>query len=129
MSEIYQSLSGLPHFRCLGEADAKEVELAEVELGLAFDKDYKEYLEACSFASMNGHELTGLCKFPRLDVVSVTRKECEANPGIDPTWYVVERTGMDGVAAWQDQNGAIYLVSPGPECAKVSDSLVEYVSK
>lgn len=129
MSEIYQSLSGLPHFRCMGEADAKEVESAEGALGVTFAKDFREYLGACSLASVNGHELTGICRSPRLDVVSVTRNEREANPGINPTWYVVERTGMDGVVAWQDRDGLVYLVAPGSERVRVSDSLVEYASR
>lgn len=129
MSEIYQSLSGLPHFRCMGEADVKEIELAESELGLAFAKDFKEYLGTCSFASMNGHEFTGICRSPRLNVVSVTLKERETNPDINPTWYVVEKTGMDGAIAWQDQDGAIYLVAPDSVCTKVSNSLIEYASR
>lgn len=129
MSDVYQSLSGLPHFRCLGTADSGVITEAEVKLGLSFAKDYKSYLEACSLASVNGHELTGICKSPRLDVVSVTGAERENWPGIDSAWYVVERTGMDGVVAWQGADGAIYLSIPGTGCMKICDSLIEYVRR
>lgn len=129
MSDVYQSLSGLPHFRCLGTADFGVITEAEVKLGLSFAKDYKSYLEACSFASVNGHELTGICKSPRLDVVSVTGAERENWPGIDSAWYVVERTGMDGIVAWQSADGAIYFSIPGNGCVKICDSLIEYVRR
>lgn len=75
MSDVYQGLSGFPNFRCLGAADSGAIIEAEAKLGLSFSKEYRSYLESCSFASVNGHELTGICKSPRLDVVGATRAE------------------------------------------------------
>ena len=129
MGSVYQSLSGLPHFRCLGAADSDAIAEAEADLGLSFARDYRGYLEGCSFASVNGHELTGICKSPRLDVVSVTRAERENWPDIDPTWYVLERTGMDGVVAWQNADGVVYLSIPGSGYMVACDSLLEYVKR
>lgn len=129
MRSVYQNLSELPHFRCLGAAASDAIAEAEAELGLSFAKDYRSYLEACSFASVNGHEFTGICKSPRLDVVNVTRKEREKWPDIDPRWYVLERTGMDGVVAWQSADGVVYLSIPESGYVVACDSLVEYARR
>lgn len=129
MCSVYQNLSELPHFRCLGTAASDAIAEAEAKLGLSFAKDYRSYLEACSFASVNGHEFTGICKSPRLDVVSVTRKERENWPNIDSSWYVLERTGTDGVVAWQDADGVVYFSVPGYGYVVACDSLVEYAKR
>ena len=129
MSSVYQSLSALPNFRCLGAADSGVIAEAEAKLGLSFAKEYRSYLEACSLASVNGHELTGICKSPRLDVVGATRRERENCPDIDPTWYVLERTGVDGIVAWQGADGVVYFSIPGSGCMVACDSLLEYVKR
>lgn len=129
MSDVYQGLSGLPNFRCLGAADSGAITEAEAKLGLSFSKEYRSYLESCSFASVNGHELTGICKSPRLDVVGATRAERGNWPDIDPSWYVLERTGVDGIVAWQDAGGVVYFSIPGFGCTVVCDSLLEYAKR
>ena len=86
MSDVYQGLSGLPNFRCLGAADSGAITEAEAKLGLSFSKEYRSYLESCSFASVNGHELTGICKWPRLDVVGATRAERGTSTLLGMSW-------------------------------------------
>lgn len=129
MSSVCQSFSELPNFRCLGAADSGAIDEAEAKLGLSFAKEYRNYLKACSFASVNGHELTGICGSPRLDVVGVTRTERGNWPDINPTWYVLERMGVDGIVAWQDADGVVYYSVPGSGCMAVCDSLLEYVKR
>lgn len=129
MNSVCQSLSELPNFRCLGAADSSSIGEAEAKLGLSFAVEYRNYLKACSFASVNGHELTGICKSPRLDVVDATRAERGNWPDIDPAWYVLERTGVDGIVAWQDADGVVYFSIPGFGCTVVCDSLLEYVKR
>lgn len=129
MNSVYQSLSSLPNFRCLGVADSDAIAEAEAKLGLNFAKEYRSYLEACSFASVNGHELTGICKSPRLDVVGATQRERGNCPDIDPTWYVLEQTGVDGIVAWQDADGVIYFSIPGSGYMVACESLLEYVKR
>lgn len=68
---------------------------------------------ALGVASYEGHELTGVCPFPRLSVVSVTQQERAANPAIPSAWYVLEQTNIDDLVIWQDASGAVYQAMPG----------------
>lgn len=85
---------------------AQEVTQAEQSLGVTFAADYRDYVAALGVASYEGHELTGVCPFPRLSVVSVTQQERAANPAIPSAWYVLEQTNIDDLVIWQDASGA-----------------------
>lgn len=105
----------------------KEILQAEEELCIRFAAEYHEYLERIGLASVEGHELTGLTKDIRLDVVAVT-KEYRALYGPDTaSWYVVEDIGIDGLMIWQDEKGTIYQTSFTVEPVKIAESLEEYL--
>ena len=53
----------------------QEIKEAEKSLGLSFAADYRAYLEKVGLACFGGHELTGLTKIARLDVVAVTKEQ------------------------------------------------------
>ena len=105
----------------------EEILQAEEELCIRFAAEYHEYLERIGLASVEEHELTGLTKDVRLDVVAVT-KEYRALYGPDTVlWYVVEDIGIDGLVIWQDEKGTIYQTSFTVEPVKIAESLEEYL--
>ena len=129
MIQIAEELSTLPNFHGMEGAEAAEIDAAETRLGVVFSEDFRQYLQTYALASANGHELTGLCKSDRLNVVKVTeaeRKHCE---GIEPSWYVIERIGIDGALAWQATDGSIYKATSRSGGVKVCGSLLEYMAR
>ena len=105
----------------------EEILQAEEELCVRFADEYHEYLEKIGLASAEGHELTGLTKDSRLNVVTVT-KEYRAMYGSDTvSWYVVEDVGIDGLVIWQDAKGTIYQTLFSTTPVKIAESLEEYL--
>ena len=100
---------------------------AEQELGLIFNEEYKSYLSVYGLVSYGSHELTGICPFPRLNVVSVTIDERESNPLTPKDYYVIEQLNIDGMVIWQSSEGKIYQTIPNSEPVKIADSLSEYI--
>lgn len=98
---------------------------AETELGVAFAKDYREYLAAFGVASANGHEFTGLSVSKRLNVVYVTSEERTYHERPD-NWYVVEDTNIDGIIIWQSSSGEVFLCQGTRTPQKIAYSLSEY---
>jgi len=101
---------------------------AEQALGIRFAPDYRAYLQKIGLACFDGHELTGICKAFRLNVVDVTldeRKQCPDAAG----WYVVEQANVDGIVIWQAPSGEIYQTMPGVSARKIYNSLTEYVTE
>ena len=113
MKEIVDLLRAQPAFISIKAPTAQEVTQAEQSLGVTFAADYRDYVAALGVASYEGHELTGVCPFPRLSVVSVTQQERAANPAIPSAWYVLEQTNIDDLVIWQDASGAGYQAIPG----------------
>ena len=108
----------------IGGCKQEEITEAQKTLGVLFAADYVEYLLAYGAALFEGHELTGICKSKRLNVVDVTlahRKE-----GIPGDWYVVEEANMDDVVYWQDKEGRVYESVPGSQAVKCASGLYEY---
>lgn len=127
MIKKISALSELPYFAHLEGAGADEISAAQDSLRVEFASDYAEYVSAYGIASANGHELTGVCKFPRLSVVKVTEEERGRGHGEDPGWYVIEQAGIDDLVAWQSPNGEVFMTSPGGTPEKVANSLLEYM--
>lgn len=127
MNKISNELKGFANFRGMKGVAAGEIEEAESQLGLAFADDYRSYLMEFGLASANGHELTGLCDSSRLNVVEVTKEERKRHD-VDPSWYVVERIGVDGALAWQSPDGSIYKSILHGGYFKDCSSLVEYLA-
>lgn len=104
-----------------GVSDEK-IRDAELELGLTFDKEYAEYLKTVGLAMCNGHELTGIGKEERTNVVSVTRQMKQFKGDIPDDWYVIENENMDGACLWQNSEGEIFF-----NRRKEYDSLLEFL--
>lgn len=121
-------LAELPDFFPYHGASPKAISEAEAALQTSFADDYSEYLAAFGLVSANSHELTGICPFPRLNVVDVTIAEREFDNSADVSWYVIERLGIDDVVAWQSPEGDIYLTAEGVAPRKVATSLFDYLS-
>ena len=126
MSDFITVIEQKKAFHSLTGVSIEAVKDAEEKLGLKFAKEYVEYLQKYGVASFFGHELTGICSSPRLNVVDVTLEERQYNQDIPLQLYVVEETNYDGVVLWQDAKGAIYKTVPGVKAEKISSSLVEY---
>ena len=94
---------------------------------LMFAADYREYVSAFGAASYCEHELTGICKSARLNVVDVTQDERQYN-SVPADWYVIEEANIDGIVIWQATDGTVYRTRPGCKADKICDSLKEYIS-
>ena len=109
------------------DVDKSTIESAEQALGVSFSQEYRAYLERYGIAAVNGHELTGICKSDRTNVVSVTQSaKCIHVTGDD--WYVVEQTNIDGIVIWQASDGSVYQTAPNAKAKKICESLAEYIS-
>ena len=107
-------------------AEEQRIIDAENILNLKFSKDYREYLGVFGYVSFFGHELTGLGKDERRNVVSVTEEERRYNPEVPLNWYVIEQTHFDDIVIWQSEDGDIYETMPGVKAKKIADSLAGY---
>lgn len=101
--------------------------LASHETGVLSRLSYEQrYLKDIGLACFDGHELTGICKSARLNVVDVTLLQRQRVSDAY-SWYVVEETGIDGRVIWQTPTGDIYQTAPGTKTRKVFGSLAEYI--
>ena len=128
MNAILDVLRNAPDF--IGGKGCGNVAISDAEqaLGIRFAPDYRAYLQKIGLACFDGHELTGICKAFRLNVVDVTldeRKQCPDAAG----WYVVEQANVDGIVIWQGPSGEIYQTMPGVSARKIYNSLTEYVTE
>lgn len=127
MSFFVDKIKKLECFYETGGVSIKEVEEAERLLELSFSEEYKEYLFCCGRASFDGHEITGLGMFKRLNVVEATNRERERHAYVPKNWYVIEDLGIDRIVIWQTSTGEIYQSIPELLPKKVCDSLLEYI--
>lgn len=127
MSEISNAMENLPDFFGLSGASEDQIASAERQLQTRFAEDYRKYLAACGVASVNGHELTGICASARLNVVSVTQEMVSQHPGALPGWYVIEQANIDGIVIWQAPDGTVYQTQPNTEAMQISSGLLAYI--
>lgn len=113
----------------VGSKGATEEEIIEAEtmLSVSFSKEYKQYLSAVGFAIYDGHELTGICKAKRLNVVDATMLEREITPSVPSNWYVIEQLNIEGIVIWQSETGKIYQTAPKKRTKRICNSLAEYI--
>ena len=109
-------------------ATAEEIIAAEKSLGLKFAEDYKEYLLTFGNIAYEGHELTGICKSKRLNVVDVTKKLRERIGVVPKTLYVIEETNYDGIVFWQNSKGIVYKSLGLSKPKKAYNSLEHFMS-
>lgn len=128
MKDLINVLKSKPMF--IGSTGATVADILESEAILltTFAKDYRHYVSTFGFAIYEGHELTGICKSKRLNVVDVTKANRELFNDIPDDWYVIEETHIDGIVIWQSTDGKIYQTMPGREPIMIAESLAEYIS-
>lgn len=127
MNDLISCLKNKPMF--IGSKGASNAQIAEAEeqLTVSFSKEYKHYLTTIGFAIYEGHELTGICKAKRLNVVDVTLSERNLTHDVPNDWYVIEQLNIDGIVIWQSTTGEIYQTSPNTEPEKICESLADYI--
>ena len=126
MSDIISKLQKKSGFVSLSSAAEEKIIQAEEALNLTFTDEYRKYLTAFSVVSFYGHELTGICSSPRLNVVDVTISERISNPTVPTNWYVVEQANIDGIVVWQSCTGEVWQTMPNAPPVKLYESLCEY---
>ena len=127
MNTILDVLHNAPDF--IGGKGCGDVAISDAEqaMGIRFALDYRVYLQKIGLACFDGHELTGICKASRLNVVDVTLDERKRCPDA-ADWYVVEQANVDGIVIWQASSGEVYQTIPGVSARKICNSLTEYVT-
>lgn len=128
MKNIVETLKSKPLLLTSTSASDKEISDAETKLSVSFSEEYKQYLATVGFAIFEGHELTGICKAKRLNVVDVTSMERELSPYVPFDWYVIEQLNIDGIVIWQSSAGEVYQTSPNVEPVKLCNSMAEYIN-
>ena len=124
--KIIKLMQEQPAFHARSAASHEEITAVENVLGLRFAQDYREYVATFGATSFAGHELTGICKSDRLNVVTVTMEE-RNNMVVPADWYVLEQANIDGIVVWQNSAGAIYQTVPNTNPKKLCESLAEYI--
>lgn len=128
MNNIVEIMSQLKTFTKRKSVDEKKIISSEKQLGVVFADEYFSYVKAFGTVSYYGHELTGICASPRLNVVDVTINERANNPDVPNDWYVIEQANIDGIVIWQNSKGEIYQTQPCRDSIKIANSIVEYIS-
>ncbi len=108
-------------------ASKAQIKTAEKQLGLTFAKDYYDVLSEYGAISVNGHEITGISKSERLDVVRITISERQKNISVAKNMYVIEKANIDDIIIWQSSDGSIYKTFWDSQQIKICSSLVEYM--
>ena len=127
--DIKSTLKSKPCFKAYSSANNETIIQLEEKLSLKFAQEYVEYLKSFGFVTYEGHELTGICKVKRLNVVDVTTEEKESNDNVPNDWYVIEQLNIDDIVIWQSSSGEIYQTAPAREPVKLCDSLTEYIER
>ena len=128
MADIVTLIRNKPDFYALQGAADIEIESAEQILNTQFADEYRSYVSSFGVVSFAGHELTGVCKPKRLNVVEVTLEQRILNQKIPGDWYVVEEAHIDGIVIWQSPSGEIYQAAADAPGRKIYCSLMDYVS-
>lgn len=127
MEKLIEKLKSKDDFCSLLGVTEEEVREAEQMLCLTFAKDYRDYLLAFGIASFEGHELTGIVKSPRLNVVEQTVTERASNPYVPDDLYVIETANIDGIVIWQKSSGAVFQTIFDSAPTQICKTLTDYV--
>ncbi len=126
MSDIIEALKCAPDYIGGSGRTEDEIRKAEELIGVEFASDYRCYLKEIGLACLDGHELTGICKSTRLNVVDVTLSKRQ-HVSEAYAWYVIEETGIDGIVIWQAPAGSVYETTPNSKPKKIANSIAEYL--
>ena len=127
MKDIIELLKAKELLNKCASVSADKIVETENALSVHFSDEYKRYVSEFGFAVYDDHELTGICKAKRLNVVDVTVSERKMTRNVPDDWYVIEQLNIDGIVIWQSSTGEIYQTAPNCEPKKICDSLAEYI--
>ncbi len=127
--DIIELINSKNNLISLAPISIKEIKEFEKKLELRFNEEYKKYVSTFGAVIYDGHEITGICKATRLNVINVTKEERKYNNFVPKDWYVVESIGIDGIVVWQNEIGEIYQTIPNGSIQKICDSLFEYIKE
>lgn len=127
MSAIKDAFESRKSFLAGKGASSEQISQAEKQLGLSFAQDYREYLSTYGIAAFDGHELTGIAKSDRLNVVSITKEARARYASVPADFYVIEQVDVEELIIWQSGSGEIYGCAPNYKVEKICNSLHDYV--
>ncbi len=122
--KVINSKDGVIHGK---ETNENEIKQAELELGLRFADDYRNYIKQFGCVVIGSREITGISSQKNYSVVSTTKAQRNYNKNIPENSYVIEQLNIDGIIIWQSSNGEVFQTSPNTAPMKIADSLVEYI--
>ena len=122
--KVINSKDGVIHGK---ETNENEIKQAELELGLRFADDYRNYIKQFGCMVIGSREITGISSQKNYNVVSTTKAQRNYNKNIPENSYVIEQLNIDGIIIWQSSNGEVFQTSPNTAPMKIADSLVEYI--
>lgn len=122
--KVINSKDGVIHGK---ETNENEIKQAELELGLRFADDYRNYIKQFGCMVIGSREITGISSQENYNVVSITKAQRNYNKNIPENSYVIEQLNIDGIIIWQSSNGEVFQTSPNTAPMKIADSLVEYI--
>ena len=127
--DIVELINSKDNLISLSPISMEKIKESEKKLELKFNEEYKKYVTTFGAIVYDGHELTGICKTTRLNVINVTKEETQYNNFVPKDWYVIESLGIDGIVIWQNEIGEIYQTIPNENIKKIYDSLYEYIKE
>ena len=121
---VINSKNGVIHGK---ETNENEIKQAELELGLRFADDYRNYIKQFGCMVIGSREITGISSQENYNVVSTTKAQRNYKKSVPENSYVIEQLNIDGIIIWQSSNGEVFQTSPNTAPMKIADSLVEYI--
>ncbi len=108
-------------------ASEREIEYAQIALGLKFSEEYIEVLRHYGCLLVKGETFFGIAQNKAYDVVTNTIEEKRFSPEIPRDMYVVSSLGIDGILILQKEDGHIFELDPSREPRLIKESLMDYI--
>ena len=126
MTNLKNLLKNAKPFMCGEPASESDIRFCESRLGIAFSKDFSDYLREFGWIAFLGHELTGISTDVRLNVVDVTMRTRSLVDNMPSDLYISEELN-DDVYYCQKHNGAIYKMNIDGSLIFEFDSLEQFI--
>ena len=109
-----------------GGVDKTIIENAEIDLGMKFSAEFREYLLDYGTVELNNNELFGLGVDNYCNVVKSTLDERAYSSAFPPEHCVIYNIGLNSVLVLLGNDGCVYEYSP-KSLRKISDSFNQWV--
>ena len=127
MGKFIDDIKIYEDFVKFGGVDDNRIYLAEEELGLRFNKEYREFIKKYGSACSNGHEFMGICDADRLNIVKRTLNAKNKNMTMPDDLYLIEDIGIDKILIWQNSSGTLFQTIGNSEPKLIKFDLCEYL--